>query len=123
MLLAQLAAEDGSTEHLVYEVGDPYDPSFPNFLTALLTLQDVLEEYHHDIIRVDYKLYENLSDSITARIAIVKILQDPGSSTLSHEKLKALHEMYLALVKNLELYKEQVQEIIRTEGGLKCAFR
>src|SRR2546423_12278872 len=45
MLLAELVAEDKSTEHFPYEVGDPCDPSFSNFLTALLSLQDVLEDY------------------------------------------------------------------------------
>ena len=82
------------------------------FLNALLETQDFIEEYHKDIIGVDYKMYENLQDSISARVELIRFLQSNASKHLSKEKMRRLHVIYSALVKALDGYKQKLQTII-----------
>jgi hypothetical protein len=82
------------------------------FLRALLATQDLLIKYHRDLVHVDYRLYEQLRDSIRARIEIMCLLQDPGSKKLSKDRVEDLHKAYTKLIKSLDTYKDKMQSMI-----------
>jgi hypothetical protein len=82
------------------------------FLRALLGTQDLLIKYHRDLVRADHKLYEELRDSIRARIKIICLLQDPKTKKLSKDRIEDLHKTYMKLIKSLDTYKDKLQSMI-----------
>jgi hypothetical protein len=82
------------------------------FLKALLATQDLLIKYHRDLVCADHKLYEELRDSIRARIEIICLLQDPKTKKLSKDKVEDLHKAYTKLIKSLDTYKDKMQSMI-----------
>jgi hypothetical protein len=82
------------------------------FLRALVATQDLLIKYHRDLVRADHKLYEELRDSIRARIEIICLLQDPKTKKLSKDRIEDLHKTYTKLIKSLDTYKDKIQSMI-----------
>jgi hypothetical protein len=82
------------------------------FLRALLATQDLLIKYHRDRVRVDHKLYEELRDSVRARIEIICLLQDPKTKKFSKDKIEDLHKTYTKLIKSLDIYKDKMQSML-----------
>lgn len=86
-----------------------------NFLEALLSTQDIIEEYREDIIAADYKLYESLQDAMSSRIGIVRQLLSEDSSNLSKDRLRELSKTYEALIHSLDQTKAKLQSSAKGE--------
>jgi hypothetical protein len=79
------------------------------FLQALLSTTDLIDEFKKDIVHVDYHLYEGLQDAIDGRIKVITMLIDPEESVLSIERVKTAYASYSALVESIGGLKDQLQ--------------
>jgi hypothetical protein len=79
------------------------------FLEVLMDIHDFLIDNCGDLIKSDYKIFENVQDSISARINIVSvILDEKGTNNISHEKLIELTKLYHKLIEHLDKCKVAV---------------
>lgn len=86
-----------------------FNAELHRFFLALLLTRDLIDEYRDEIINVDYRLYEKLDDSLSARIDVVNLMMDRSEAGISVERLRMLYDAYQQLVKSMEGVKDQLQ--------------
>jgi hypothetical protein len=120
---ATLTEEDNGWELARYLGYGNGEVDIHDFLRTLFSIRDLIDEFKGDIISVDYKLYEDLHDSIEDRIALITVIADASGKEIARDKVKTLYTSYSALVDSMTALKESFQKASRIVSKGKSLTR
>jgi len=94
------------------DIRDDYEVELTSFFKDILDTMQHLEQYSNDLIRSDYRLYEELAICISARRDTIRALLSKEAKRLSPDKLRELYRIYVILVSSTSACKERLHAIL-----------
>ena len=105
MRLGHMLAESNDKSKIDDDAFRGYDTRWgyelQEFRGRVLQTLDLLMQYHSDLVKVDYKLFEDLRVNLEGRAQLLLTLKDTQEKTMVRDRLVELYEGYTLLVSSL----------------------